>query len=204
VNVWLRLIVVLSLGLGGVSCAHTVTIDADPLGATITVDGEEIGPAPVTVERVVYVGDQLRISAENEGYEPVSVSVPASEWYPWPTLLAFVPLLGLPLAAPALLIPVAGLIIAPVVAVGWAVATSPFLLSLALTRKFPETITVTLKKRRQEPLEGLTPGDLFDYPDDAGPNPLPDVGGQAKTKPPPAPPAATPSSPPPPGANPVP
>jgi arylsulfatase len=29
VDVWLRLIVVLSLGLGGVSCAHTVTIDAD-------------------------------------------------------------------------------------------------------------------------------------------------------------------------------
>ncbi len=203
-NVWLRLIVVLSLGLGGVSCAHTVTIDAEPLGATITVDGEEVGPAPAKVERVVYVGDQLRISAEQEGYEPMSVSIPASEWYPWPALLAFVPLLGLPLAAPTLLIPVAGLVIAPVVAVGWAVATSPCLLALALTRKYPDTVTVTLKKRRKEPLEGLTPGDLFDYPDDAGPNPLPDVGGTAKTKGPLSPAATTPPLPPPPGANPVP
>ena len=198
VDAWLRLIAVIALGAGSVSCAHAITIESAPVGATITVDGEEVGPGPVRIERVVYMGDQLRVSAEKEGFEPMAVSIPASEWYPWPALLAFVPLLGLPLAMPALLIPVAGLVIAPVVAVGWAVATSPLVLSLALTRKFPDTVTVTLKKRRNENLEGLTPGDFFGYPDEAGPNPLPDVGTRKKAMP------SAPPLQPGPGANPVP
>jgi hypothetical protein len=202
VDAWLRLIAVIALGAGSVSCAHAVTIESAPVGAIITVDGEEVGPGPVRIERVVYMGDQLRISAEKEGFERMAVSIPASEWYPWPAVLAFVPLLGLPLAVPALLIPVAGLVIAPVVAVGWAVATSPLLLSLALTRKFPETVTVTLKKRRNEALETLTPGDLFGYPDEAGPNPLPDVGPRTTSMPSSTPPLTPPQTQP--GANPVP
>lgn len=201
-DAWLRLIAVIALGAGSVSCAHAVTIESAPVGAIITVDGEEVGPGPVRIERVVYMGDQLRISAEKQGFEPMAVSIPASEWYPWPAVLAFVPLLGLPLAMPALLIPVAGLVIAPVVAVGWAVATSPLVLSLALTRKFPDTVTVTLKKRRKDTLESLTPGDFFAHPDEAGPNPLPDVGARTTSMPSSTPPLTPPQTQP--GPNPVP
>jgi hypothetical protein len=194
----LRLLPVLSVCLAA-GCTHVVTIETDPAGAVVTVDNEVVGPSPVRVEKIVLLGDQLRVSVEREGFEPATVSVAASEWYLWPGLLAAVPLLGLPLSLPALVIPFAGPFIAAAVVVGWAVVTSPALLSLALIRKYPDTITVSLKRKRAAP-DGdfLLPSDFFG-PDDLGANPLPDIG------PGPEPSSRTsPKTRPPDGANPVP
>jgi len=198
VAVLLRLMPVLAVCLAA-GCTHVVTIETDPVGAMVTVDDKEVGPSPVRVEKTVFFGDQLRVSVEREGFEPATISVAASEWYLWPGLLAAVPLLGLPLSLPALVIPFAGPFIAAAVVVGWAVVTSPTLLSLALVRKYPDTVTVPLKRKRPPPgTDVLLPADLFG-PDDLGANPIPDVGpGPDASPPPPAKPR------PPDGANPLP
>lgn len=160
-------------------CAHIVNIEAEPKNAKIFIDGEAVGVGDQVIERRVLVGDQLRISAQADGYEDFAVSVPASEWYPYPGLLALVPLLGIPIAIPVTIIGLPllgiGLILGPLVAVGWALVTSPTIAGLAFTRKYPETIKVKMvRKRSSEPI--LLPADLWGLPDDLGPNPLPDVG----------------------------
>ena len=190
-----RLLPVLAVCLAA-GCTHVVTIETDPVGAAVTVDDKVVGPSPVVVERAVFFGDQLRVTVEQDGYEPATVSVAASEWFLWPGLLAAVPLLGLPLSLPALVVPFAGPFIAAAVVVGWAVVTSPTLLSLALVRKFPDTVTVPLKRKR--PRSGsdvLQPSNGFGL-DDLGANPIPDIG------PPPGPPTlrSVPAD----GQNPVP
>ena len=195
----LRVLVVIVgviVGFGGVGCVHVVTIQTDPTGGVVTVDNEVIGNAPVQVKKAVFFGDQLRVAVEQEGYEPASVSVAASEWFVWPGLFSVVPLLGLPVSLPVLFIPIAGPFIAAAVVVGWGVVTSPALLSLALIRKYPDTVTVPLTRRRTDV---LTPADFFPPADDLGPNPLPldstPTEDETKRKPYPKPP---------PGANPVP
>lgn len=198
------LVVVFTALVACSGCAHRVVVETEPAGARVSVDGEFVGAAPVAIDRVVFFGDQLRISAEQPGYDEASVSIPASEWYPWPGLLAAVPLLGVPLSLPALLVPLAGPFIAAAIAVSWAVITSPTLLSLALVRKYPDVVTVTLKPKRS-PVPGdfgLTPSDVYGYPDDLGPNPLPDV----KLEPTPLPPSTTTPATkrPAPGSNPLP
>lgn len=195
---WVFIVLALVAGSG---CAHSVIIDTAPIGARVSVDGEFVGVSPVTIDRVVFFGDQLRISADAPGYEEAHVSIPASEWYPWPGLLAAIPLLGVPLSLPALLVPLAGPFIAAAIAVSWAVLTSPTLLSLALVRKYPDVVTVTLKpKRAPRPADfGVVPGDIFGYPEDLGPNPLPDVAPSPQSTSPPSS-----SKRPPPGSNPIP
>lgn len=200
VDVLVRLIAALALFVtvtSGVGCSHVVTIETDPVGAVVTVDNKVVGESPVRVERTVFFGDQLRISAEREGYEPATISLAASEWYPWPGLLAAVPLLGLPISLPALLVPIAGPFIAAAIVVGWAVVTSPTLLSLALVRKYPDSVVVPLVRKRSMSTDVLIPSE--GDPDDLGANPLPDVGELSR---PPAPDKAAPR--PPDGANPVP
>ncbi len=197
VAVLLRLLPVLAVCVAA-GCTHVVTIETDPVGAVVTVDDEVVGPSPVKVEKTVFFGDQLRVSVEREGFEPAAISVAASEWFLWPGLLAAVPLLGLPLSLPALVIPFAGPFIAAAVVVGWAVVTSPTLLSLALVRKYPDTVVVPLKRRRPPGTDVLIPSDLFG-PEDLGANPIPDVGPGPDPSPPPSPKPKPPD-----GANPVP
>jgi len=162
---------------GGAGCAHTVVVATEPAGATVIIDGQDLGPAPVKLEKVVYVGDTLRVRAEREGYEPTAVAIPASELFIWPGLLAVVPLMGIPLSLPTLLIPVLGPFIAAAIAASWAIVTSPFLLSLALTRKYPDTVTIALPRKPKPATDTLVPGfPPGDDPNDLGANPLPDVG----------------------------
>jgi hypothetical protein len=194
--------------LSAVGCAHAVVIDTEPGGGNITVDGEDVGTGPVTVERVVFFGDQLRVSVTQDGYEPTAISVPAGEWYPWPGLLAVVPLLGIPLSLPAFIIPFAGPFIAAAFAVTWAVVTSPTLLSLALIRKYPDTVAVPMQRRKRIDGAVLVPDLPLDPNVDLGANPIPDVGIDENPPPaaatgPPSPPKKKPS-PPPAGGNPVP
>jgi hypothetical protein len=173
-------VVVAAAALGASGCAHAVLIETEPKNARIFVDGELVGEGPQTIERRVIVGDQLRVQAQADGYEDAAVSVAASEWYPYPGLLALVPLLGIPIAIPITILGLpllgVGLIIGPLVAVGWAVVTSPTIASLAFTRKYPDVVKLKLikKKTTGDPL--LLPADLFGVPDDISPNPIPDVG----------------------------
>ncbi len=190
---------------GASGCAHTIVIDTEPGGGHIVVDGEDVGQGPVSVERVVFFGDQLRVSATQDGYEPTAVSVAASEWYPWPGLLAAVPLLGIPLSLPAFIIPFAGPFIAAAVAVTWAVVTSPTLLSLALIRKYPDTVAIPMNRRRRDGGTIIVPDLPLDPNEDLGANPLPDIGLGENPPPTATSPLTTPKKPPPSaGGNPVP
>ena len=204
---WIVAVVAVGVSSG---CAHTVLIESTPGDAVISVDGKVLGDAPQRIERTVFIGDQMRVTATKDGYEPTTISVQASEWYPYPLFLAVVPLLGVPLSLPALVIPFAGPFIAIGIAVVWAVVTSPALLSIGLTRKYPDTVPITLKRKLDPALPYLLP-EIFGVPEDITPNPLPDVGtvDDRERRPPPNMPApATPSPPPPPqadgNANPIP
>jgi hypothetical protein len=200
VSALVRLIAVVVVVVAAASgCAHAVVIEPDVARADVFVDGEPVGRGTQTIERMVIVGDTLRVTAKAEGYEDASVVVEASEWYPWPGLLALVPLLGIPIAIPVtvLTLPLlgVGLILGPLVAVGWAVVTSPTVAGLAFTRRYPERVRVKMT-RKPDPTDVLLPADLFGLPDDVSPNPIPDVGPLGPPPPPPPPPS--------PGGNPLP
>lgn len=161
-------------------CAHAVLIETEPKNARVFVDGELVGQGPQTIERRVIVGDQLRVSAQADGYEDAAVSVAASEWYPYPGLLALVPLLGIPVGAVVFVagLPLLGIgiILGPLVGVGWAVVTSPTIAGLAFTRKYPDTVKIKMVKKKPPGGDLVLPSDFFGVPDDTSPNPLPDVG----------------------------
>lgn len=195
---------------GGSGCAHVVRIETNPVGARVVVDGDVVGNSPVEVKKTVFVGDQLRVAVEADGYEPQTVIVPASEWYPWPGLIACTPALGVPIATPFAvgLLPFcgAGLFVGPAIAVGWAVVTSPTLLALGLVRKYPERVTVTLRRREGDGAVVL-PGEMFYIPDETTPNPLPLPDATPPPRDPTIPLRGVPSTsdtPPSPGGNPLP
>ncbi len=165
----------------GGGCAHAIVIEPDVKNARVFVDGELVGEGTQTIERRVIVGDQLRVSASADGYDDFAVTVDANEWYPYPGALALVPLLGLPIGGAVLIagLPLLGIgiILGPLVGVGWAVVTSPTIASLAFTRKYPDTIKIKMvRKKPPVGFDGLLPSDIFGVPDDLSPNPLPDVG----------------------------
>ena len=151
-------------------------IETEPKNARVIVDGVVLGEGAMTIEKTVFFGDTLRLSADADGYEPSTVVVPASEWYPWPGFLALVPLAGIPMSLPALVVPILGPFIAAAIAVTWAVVTSPTLLSLGLVRKYPDKVNIKLKRRAPLDPTLLLPSDLWVVPDDLSPNPIPDVG----------------------------
>ncbi|MDP2340177.1 MAG: hypothetical protein Q8O67_04400 [Deltaproteobacteria bacterium] len=169
-------VVVVAVAFFGVGCAHAVMIETEPKNARVIVDGEMLGEGAMTIEKAVFFGDTLRLSAEADGYEASTIVVPASEWYPWPGLLALVPLAGIPISLPALIVPILGPFIAAAIAVTWAVVTSPTLLSLGLVRKYPDKITIKLKRKLPSDPGVLLPSDIWIVPDDITPNPVPDVG----------------------------
>lgn len=158
-------------------------IETEPKNAKVIVDGEMLGEGAMTIEKTVFFGDTLRLSAEAEGYESTTVLVPASEWYLWPGLLALVPLAGIPISLPFLIVPILGPFVAAAIAVSWAVVTSPTLLSLGLVRKYPDKVKLKLKRRVTNDPTFTLPSDLWLEPDEPTPNPLPDVGEVEPTPP---------------------
>jgi hypothetical protein len=185
-------VVVVAFALSGVGCAHAVMIETEPKNARIIVDGELLGEGAMTIEKAVFFGDTLRLSAEADGYESSTILVPASEWYPWPGLLALVPLAGIPLSLPALIVPILGPFIAAAIAVTWAVVTSPTLLSLGLVRKYPDKVSIKLKRKVPSDPGVLLPSDIWIVPDELTPNPIPDVGQLKANNDPPLDPKAPP------------
>ncbi len=175
-------------------CAHQVLIETEPKGARVFVDGELAGTAPIDSEQRTSSGGRFYLRVEADGYEPADAVVAQTEWFLWPALLAGVPLIGIPLALPLLLIPGLGLLLAPAAALLWAVVTSPTIASIAFTRRYPDHVQVRLKRKALG--EILSP-DVWVEPEEA-PNPPP-LRPEA-----PAPPSARALPPQPEGGNPVP
>lgn len=61
------------LDAGG--CAHSVTIQSDPPGATVFVDGDKRGPAPVTLEETSGFLKSHRVRVEMDGYSTVDTTI---------------------------------------------------------------------------------------------------------------------------------
>lgn len=169
-------------------CAHTMVVETEPAGAIISVNGTPEGEAPVVTQQLTSTGGRLYVTAEAENYETANIVVTQSEWFLWPALVAVTPLFGVPF----IVIPFVG----PIITIGWAVVTSPALLSLLFLQKYPERVKITLQPKL--PGGVLLPTDTWLIPEDYDPNPPPLPGAE------PQPPEPPPQPPQPEGGNPVP
>lgn len=66
--------------LGATACNHVVTIDSDPPGALIRVNGEKLGNAPVYYNETTGWEKYYDLSAEKPGYKTARRSVRQTEW----------------------------------------------------------------------------------------------------------------------------
>lgn len=178
------LVAVVALTQG--ACAHAMVIETVPPGAKVFVDGELQGEAPIITSQRTGFGGHVTVRVEAESFETQEIQIDRDEWFPWPALIAVTPLLGVPF----LVIPFIG----PVISLGWAVLTSPTLISLAFIRRYPDSVTIRLRPRSAAGF--LQPTDTWLIPDELDPNPPPL---------PAAPDVVDPALPPQPdGANPIP
>jgi hypothetical protein len=161
----------LLLSVLGSGCAHKTLIQTEPPGANIFIDDRPLGPSPVVYESGPFSPDSVRVRVEAEGYEVRHGKLGHTEWFLWPALLAGIPVLGVPIGLPFVLIPLIGPIIAVAIAVVWGVATSPALLSLLFLRQPPEELRLVLKPRVAGGI--VLPSDAWLVPDEYSPNPLP-------------------------------
>jgi hypothetical protein len=144
-------------------CATTMVIETEPVGAHVSIDGKPVGDAPAVTKQLTVAGGRLRVAVDAPGYETSYVTVTQSELFLWPAIIAVTPLL----MVPVIVVPVFG----PIITIGWAIVTSPTLLSLLFIQKYPDRVKVTLKPRL--PLGIVAPTDAWTIPDDAVPNPPP-------------------------------
>jgi hypothetical protein len=161
-----KIFVLFVIALASLGCSHTVLVRTAPEGATVSVDGEEKGEAPVVVETRSGVFDTMSITAELEGFSSKRVLLEQTEWFLWPGLLAVTPFLALPLIV---VFPPVGAIVAVV----WALATSPTLLSLAFIRRYPDEVVIELEPRQADESLEFLPTDWWTIPEEYAPNPPP-------------------------------
>lgn len=154
--------------LGASGCAHSVLIRTVPDGAVIKVDGKEMGEGPVVVERAPGLFGQMAVTAELDGFATERTVVEQTDWFLWPALLAITPFIALPLVV---VFPPIG----PIIALVWAVATAPTLLSLAFVRVYPEEVVVVLEPRKAPGSDEFFPTDWWTTPEEYAPNPMPDA-----------------------------
>jgi PEGA domain len=180
--------VLVALALLQTACAHTMIIETEPPGAKVWVDGELQGEAPVVTEQRTGFGGHVTVRVEAESFETTELQVERTDWFLWPAIIAVTPLFGVPF----IVIPFIG----PVISIGWAVLTSPTLISLAFIQRYPDSVSIKLRPRSAAGF--LQPTDTWLIPDDLDPNPPP-----LPPKPPEAvPPVVLPPQPD--GANPIP
>ena len=182
----------LVLGIAfGSGCATTMVIETEPAGARVTIDGKDVGEAPTVTKQFTSTGGRLHVTVDAEGYETANVIVTQSDVFLWPAMIALTPLLMLPV----IVIPVIG----PIITIGWAIVTSPTLLSLLFIQKYPDRVKVALRPKLRNGIP--QPTDSWTIPDDLVPNPPP----LPREPPPPPPDDTTPPQPPQPeGGNPIP
>jgi hypothetical protein len=183
-------VVLLLIALGSLGCSHTVLVRTAPEGAVIAVDGDVKGESPLVVETRSGVFDTMSITAELEGFSSKRVLLEQTEWFLWPGLLAVTPLLMLPLVV---VFPPFGAI----VALAWAVVTSPSLLSLAFIRTYPNEVVIELEPRQADESLEFLPTDWWTVPEEYAPNPPPTPPPDATDAPlaPPGPPERDDASP---------
>lgn len=161
----LSLVLALALVTVASGCAHKTVIRTVPEGASVYVDGEYAGDAPVVVERFAGTGGHLRVRAEHDSFLESDTILERTDWFLWPAFLAVTPFLALP----TLFIPIFG----PFICGGWAVVTSPSLAGLFFLRRFPYEVTLILSPRIGLEDGAVRPTDDWTVPDDYVPNPLP-------------------------------
>lgn len=151
-----------ALFLGGVSgCAHTVTVRSQPPGASISLNGKDLGVAPVAFDESMNKEGAHLLVARLNGHETTTLYLERSDYNPW-SLFAATPCcgsLGWAAAAAtlaggvALTVPTLGCsdVIAPVPALalagagcGWVLLTSPTLLMLQHWNRLPGEVVITL------------------------------------------------------------
>lgn len=67
--------------LAAAGCAHTVHLNSYPEGATVYVDGEEIGETPTTFQETTGWGESHLVRIEKDGYQTASRVVNQSGWH---------------------------------------------------------------------------------------------------------------------------
>jgi hypothetical protein len=67
------------LGFAVASCAHTVTIDSNPRGSEVSVNGRPIGKTPCTFDEMSGAGKVYQFKVEKDGYETLVLSKRQSE-----------------------------------------------------------------------------------------------------------------------------
>jgi len=77
-----RIIIIVLLAGTTMGCAHKVKVISSPPGAMISVDGKQVGKAPVTFEEELLPGSH-RVVARLEGYRPTTVVVDRTEINWW-------------------------------------------------------------------------------------------------------------------------
>ncbi len=60
-------------------CSHTVALKSEPPGATVSLDGEEVGKTPYTFDASSGFFDEHQVRVEHEGYEPLETSIVQAE-----------------------------------------------------------------------------------------------------------------------------
>lgn len=61
-------------------CSHTVTIDSDPTGAEVRINGEKIGTTPVTYTEQTGWDKAYQLEVTKPGYKPVKKEIRQTEW----------------------------------------------------------------------------------------------------------------------------
>lgn len=105
-------VVAASFLAASVGCSHAVTIDSEPSGAEITVNGAKIGTGPVTYDETTGWDKAYTIELKKNGFPDKSVEVKQSEFNTpilggsiggavllfisgFGTIVSFVPLIGI-------------------------------------------------------------------------------------------------------------
>jgi len=109
-----------ALSLAASACSHVVTIDSEPPGATIYVNGEKQGTAPVQYTEKTGWSTAYRIEAKKKGYAKTQRTVQQTEWHTGM-------MVGSIIAGTCILFP-------------WGYA------GLAFARQMPDHVTVELEK----------------------------------------------------------
>lgn len=67
--------VLVSLFVFASACAHSTKIESLPEGATVFVDGEEAGKAPIDIESSAGFFDERQLRVEKEGYSALETTL---------------------------------------------------------------------------------------------------------------------------------
>jgi hypothetical protein len=67
-----------ALALG--ACAHTATLESDPPGADVYVDGDRVGVTPFPLEDAPSLGSSYDITLEKDGFEKRTVTLHQDRW----------------------------------------------------------------------------------------------------------------------------